>query len=141
MGATINPCTKGIWLYKKLINTEKFGSKEPMEVLVLDTEGFGGIDEDNNHDTRIFLFAILLSSFFIYNSVGSIDENSLQSLSLILNLVKEIKIKQNAQITPDEIKDNFPKFLWILRDFMLSLEKKNGTKMTSKEYLEMALEE
>ena len=59
-----------------------------MKVLVLDTEGFGGIDEDNNHDSRIFLFSLLLSSFFIYNSVGTIDERALQTLSLIVNLAK-----------------------------------------------------
>jgi hypothetical protein len=29
-----------------------------------------------------------LSSFFIYNSVGSIDENALQNISLIVNLAK-----------------------------------------------------
>lgn len=43
----------------------------------MDTEGFGGINEGNNHDTRIFLFSILLSSLFIYNSMGNIDENAL----------------------------------------------------------------
>jgi hypothetical protein len=37
--------------------------------------------------------AILLASFFIYNSVGSIDENALQQLSLVINLTKHIQIK------------------------------------------------
>ena len=62
----------------------------------MDTEGFGGIDEDANHDTRIFLFSILLSSFFIYNSVGAINENALNSLALIVNLAKDIKIKNDG---------------------------------------------
>ena len=62
----------------------------------MDTEGFGGIDEDANHDTRIFLFSILLSSFFIYNSVGAINENALNSLALIVNLAKDIKIKKDG---------------------------------------------
>jgi len=66
-----------------------------LPVLVMDTEGFGGIDEDTNHDTRIFLFSILLSSYFIFNSQGTIDENALTSLSLILNLAKDIKIKND----------------------------------------------
>lgn len=59
-----------------------------MKALVIDTEGFGGMDENVNHDTRIFLFSLLLSSFFIYNSVGSIDENALNNISLIVNLAK-----------------------------------------------------
>jgi len=44
-----------------------------MDVILIDTEGFGGMDENANHDSRIFLFSLLLSSYFIYNSVGSID--------------------------------------------------------------------
>ena len=56
----------------------------------MDTEGFGGIREGKTHDTRIFLFSILLSSLFIYNSLGNIDEGALNNLSLIVNLAKEI---------------------------------------------------
>jgi hypothetical protein len=40
---------------------------------VVDTEGMGGLDEDNNRDMRIFSLALLLSSYFVYNSMGSID--------------------------------------------------------------------
>lgn len=35
---------------------------EPINVLVVDTEGLGALDEDSNHDVRIFSLAILLSS-------------------------------------------------------------------------------
>ena len=59
----------------------------------MDTQGLGALDEDSNHDVRIFSLAILLSSFFIYNSVGSIDENALQNLNLVVNLTKHIQIK------------------------------------------------
>ena len=48
------------------------------------------MDEGVNHDSKIFLFALLLSSYFIYNSVGTIDENALNALSLIINLAREI---------------------------------------------------
>jgi len=37
----------------------------------------GAFKADENHDTRIFLLALLLSSYFIYNSMGTIDENAL----------------------------------------------------------------
>ena len=89
MGPTINPCTKGLWLWNAPLQSENPDYKD-MSVLLIDTEGFGGLDENVNHDSRIFLFSLLLSSFFIYNSVGSIDETALQSLSLIVNLAKEI---------------------------------------------------
>jgi hypothetical protein len=68
----------------------KSESEEDMDILLIDTEGFGGMDENVNHDSRIFLFSLLLSSYFIYNSVGNIDENALNSLSLIINLAKDI---------------------------------------------------
>lgn len=68
VGPTINPCTKGIWVWSKLMDARDFGAESALPVLVMDTEGFGGIDEDTNHDTRIFLFSILLSSYFIFNS-------------------------------------------------------------------------
>ena len=35
--------------------------------------------------------AMLLSSYFIYNSVGSIDEKAVQNLSLIINLSKMLQ--------------------------------------------------
>ena len=56
----------------------------------MDTEGLGALDEDSNHDVRVFSLAILLSSQFIYNSMGSIDENALNSMSLVINLTKNI---------------------------------------------------
>ena len=40
----------------------------------MDSEGFGGTGENTNHDSKITLLAMLLSSFFIYNGVGQIDE-------------------------------------------------------------------
>lgn len=64
-----------------------------MKIIVIDSEGIGAFDEDENHDTKIFLLALLLSSFFIYNSMGTIDESALNNLSLIINLSKELQIK------------------------------------------------
>jgi len=89
VGPSINPCTKGLWVWGTPIpGSQSDGS--PINVIVVDSEGIGGLDEDNNHDMRIFSLALLLSSFFIYNSVGSIDENAMQSLSLVVNLSKHI---------------------------------------------------
>jgi hypothetical protein len=111
-----------------------------MKVLVIDTEGFGGMDEDVNHDSRIFLFSLLLSSYFIYNSSGNIDENALNGLSLIINLAKDIQVKTVKESKPDEAAQYFPSFLWVVRDFSLKIVDANGMKITSKEYLEKALE-
>jgi len=115
---------------------------EPIKVLVLDTEGLGALDEDSNHDVRIFSLAILLSSFFIYNSSGSIDENSLSQLSLVINLTKHIQIKSGAssqETDPEEYAQYFPSFMWVVRDFALQLVDADHEPISSKEYLEQGL--
>ena len=78
MGPTINPCTKGLWCWTQLLETTY--QDKPLKILLIDSEGIGALDEDENHDTKIFLLALLLSSFFIYNSIGTIDENALNNL-------------------------------------------------------------
>jgi len=111
-----------------------------MDVLVIDTEGFGGTDENINHDNKIFIFSLLLSSYFIFNSVGHIDENALNNLSLIINLAKEIQTKASSSQQGDEIVNSFPSFLWVVRDFALKLVDKEGNSIKAKDYLEQALE-
>ena len=80
---------------------------------------------------------MFLSSFLIYNSIGSIDEKALDSLSLMINLNKQLQ-KNNEDIF-EELMKTFPSFLWVLRDFSLRLEDKFGNEITSKKYLENAL--
>lgn len=108
----------------------------------MDTEGIGALDEDSNHDSRIFSLAVLISSYFIYNSVGAIDESALQNLSLVVNLTKHIHIRsqQNEETTSEEYGAYFPSFLWVVRDFSLKLENAEGETITSKEYIEAALQ-
>lgn len=139
VGPTINPCTKGLWVWSKPIVTSH--KDKPLKVLVIDSEGIGALNEDANHDTRIFLLALLISSYFIYNSMGTIDENALQNISLIVNLSKEIQIKEREMCcNTDEIPKYFPSFLWVVRDFTLRLVDSNGDHISSKDYLERALD-
>lgn len=76
IGASINPCTKGLWIWQKpLLGQTQDG--ETIYILVIDSEGIGALDEDSTHDSRVFALTVLLSSCFIYNSVGSIDESAI----------------------------------------------------------------
>jgi hypothetical protein len=90
---------------------------------VVDSEGIGALDEDSTHDSRIFSLAILLSSCFLYNSVGSIDENAIQNLSLVVNLTKNIHLKSSLggsdEPDSDDYAQYFPNFIWVVRDFTL----------------------
>ena len=121
VGPTINPCTKGLWMWNQPIDfTTSDGEK--VTLLIVDTEGIGAFDEDQNHDTRIFMLAILLSSYFIYNSMGSIDENALNNINLVVNLTKNLQVRSSdSQLDVDEAQEYFPSFLWLIRDFSLQL--------------------
>lgn len=80
--------------------------------------------------------------YFLYNSVGSIDESALQNLSLVINLTKNIHIKSKngEDIDTEEYGMYFPSFMWVVRDFTLQLVDQEGEPLSSKEYLEKALE-
>ena len=142
VGPTFKPCTKGIWIWSDPIMVSNIHCKTPFPVFLIDTEGLGAYDEEVNHDSKIFLIAVLISSLFIFNSFGAIDENAINSLSFILNLSKNIKIKSvNKEDKDEELAEYFPTLLWLLRDFSLKLEDKNGNTITEKQYLDNALEE
>jgi len=100
VGPTVNPCTKGLWCWGTPIKGIS-SDGEQVNIIVIDTEGIGALDEDQTHDTKIFTLAILASSCFIYNSVGSIDENAIQNLSLVTNLTKHIQLKADSHNDDD----------------------------------------
>jgi len=50
---------------------------------ILDTEGFGSLDQDSKYDAKIFLLSVLFSEVLIYNSMGSIDEVSISKIALM----------------------------------------------------------
>ena len=142
VGPTFKPCTKGIWIWSDPLIINNVHSSKPFPCYLIDTEGLGAYDEEINHDSKIFLIAVLISSLFVYNSFGAIDENAINNLSFVLNLSKTIKIKSvSIEDNEEELAQYFPTLLWLLRDFSLKLEDKNGNVITEKQYLENALEE
>lgn len=89
---SISACTKGIWMWGKPLRLENEDGRV-ISAIVLDSEGLGALDQDSAHDCRIFALVLLLSSLLVYNSVGTIDENSISDLSLVVNLTKHIQVK------------------------------------------------
>ena len=142
---TINACTKGIWMWSKPIRTQNEAG-ETVNTIVLDSEGLGAIDQDASHDCRIFALVLLLSSVFMYNSMGAIDESAIENLSLVINLTKHIRTRVRKFAEGDEDEDSedfanyFPAFIWVLRDFALQLVDKANNPITSRQYLEQSLE-
>ena len=136
VGETVQACTKGIWVYKKFLPSER---NDGTYVLIMDTEGIDALDASDTHDVRIFTMALLLSSSFIYNSVGTIDEASMQTLSLMTRVTENVKITAENNCTSSELAGHMPTFYWILRDFSLKLVDKDGTPMSEEQYLNNAL--
>jgi len=60
--------------------------------------------------------------------MGAIDESCIENLSLIVNLTKHIQFKSKGDEFDEKfVKENFPSFFWVLRDFSLKLQDKNGS--------------
>ena len=136
IGPTIASCTKGLWIWGEPVKLKD----RNIQVLIIDTEGLASAFDDRNEsiDMIIFCLALLLSSLFIYNSMKNIDESAIENLALVLNFSKKIqsKFKEVNMYT-----NNFPSFLWVLRDFALELVDNMGNEITSVQYLENALKE
>ncbi len=104
----------------------------------MDTEGLGSAFEDRNEsiDMEIFCLSMLLSSYFIYNSMKNIDETAIENLALVINFAKKVQGKFKEV---ESYVNNFPCFLWVIRDFALDLVDTNGKTITPGTYLENAL--
>lgn len=141
VGHSVNACTKGLLVWNRVLKASEFGGEANLDILIVDTEGFDATDESANHNTRIFLFAVLLSSLFIYNSRLTIDERAIESLELVIKLAQNLKFRESGDESNDDISRTFPAFLWVVRDFALDKKNERGENLTERQYLEKALEE
>lgn len=92
--------------------------------------------KDPENDTKIFTLAVLISTYFIYNSIGSIDERSISEIEMVTALSKKIKTGEDGEYSDSaQLLRFMPKFLWLLRDFMLKIQDKNGKRITPNAYL------
>ena len=63
-----------------------------LQKLFVTHEGLGSYKRSKTYDTQIFSLAVLLSSVFIYNSNGTVDDGSLDKLSLVCELAGNIRV-------------------------------------------------
>ncbi|KAG8519479.1 Guanylate-binding protein 4 [Galemys pyrenaicus] len=151
LGSTVQSQTKGIWMW-----CVPHPSKPNHTLVLLDTEGLGDVEKgDPKNDSWIFTLAVLLSSVFVYNSMGTINHQALEQLQYpswnkttlyyqgyVTELAKHIRTKSSP--SSNEINDSaefvsfFPDFVWAVRDFTLELEL-DGRPITEDEYLENSL--
>ncbi|XP_042548255.1 guanylate-binding protein 1-like [Dipodomys spectabilis] len=138
LGATVQSHTKGIWMW-----CVPHPIKPKHTLVLLDTEGLGDVEKGNNqNDSWIFALAILLSSTFVYNSMGTINQQAMDQLHYVTELTDKIRSKSSPEQT--EVEDSadfvsfFPDFVWTLRDFSLELDI-DGKTVSADEYLANSL--
>lgn len=138
VASTHRPCTKGLWLWSAPLKRTALDGTE-YNLLLLDSEGIDAYDQTGTYSTQIFSLAVLLSSMFIYNQMGGIDESAIDRLSLVTQMTKHIRVRASGgKTTPSELGQFSPIFVWLLRDFYLDLVEDNR-KITPRDYLEIAL--
>lgn len=93
-----------------------------MNVLIMDSEGLGSVNETMKHDMNVFCLSVMMSSVLVYNSVGSIDEIAVEGLECVVNMARRVcEGMEEAE------------FVWVVRDFALEIVGSED------EYLEMAV--
>ncbi|XP_059121025.1 guanylate-binding protein 1-like [Peromyscus eremicus] len=139
LGSTVQAHTKGIWMW-----CVPHPHKKDHMLVLLDTEGLGDVEKgDNQNDCWIFALAILLSSTFVYNSMGAINQQAMDQLHYVTELTDRIRARSSSD-QEDEGEDSaefvsfFPDFVWSLRDMTLKMEV-DGVHVTADEYLENSL--
>ena len=131
VGSTVQACTKGLWVHRTALRGAQ------CSVVCIDTEGIDALDADSTHDVKVFTLALLLSSVFIYNSVGALDEAAMQTLGLVTRVAANVRMGPDEG--PGELAAHMPRFVWLLRDFSLKLVDREGEEQTADEYFEEAL--
>lgn len=106
IGDTVNRCTRVIWIWPEPIATEDGGS-----IVLMDTEGLGGVEANTAYDTRIFSLVVLLSSTLLFNSRGSIDEAAISNLSMVTKLTSTSASARQRMLTLALPKSS-PSFCW-----------------------------
>ncbi|XP_021726537.1 guanylate-binding protein 3-like [Chenopodium quinoa] len=138
VASTHKPCTKGLWLWSVPLKRTALDGTE-YNLILLDSEGIDAYDQTGTYSTQIFSLAVLLSSMFIYNQMGGIDEAALDRLSLVTEMTKHIRVRASGgKTSASELGQFSPIFVWLLRDFYLDLTEDNR-KITPRDYLELAL--
>ncbi len=137
ISSRLNSCTKGIWLW----NTPRDTPHTPnTKIIFIDSEGTNSTDlSTKTYDSKIFALIVLISSLFIYNTHGNIDERSIGDLALAAHISNTVatNVMEDKEMMLNQLA---PKFIWVLRDFVLDkIDPETGKEISSNEYLEICL--
>ena len=151
VGSTSESCTRGIdvCVPEPSAATPACGGT----LVLLDTEGLASMDQDETYDAQVFALGLLLSSHFVLNQMGVIDESAIDQLYLVVELSKHICVTATPEGGGDgdgggggddgprsqsQLAQFFPPLLWLLRDLVVDLTA-DGKQVNEHEYMEGAL--
>ena len=138
ISSRLNSCTKGIWLWNTPRPHPLF--LDTSKIIFIDSEGTNSTDlSTKTYDSKIFALIVLISSLFIYNTHGNIDERSISDLALAAHISNTVatNIIEDKDMMINELA---PKFIWVLRDFILDkIDPETGKEISSNQYLELCL--
>ena len=78
LGHTMRSHTKGIWMSTSVLDCSEYC------ILLIDTEGIDSATDTTSNDAKILVSTLLMSSYFIYNSVGVPHNNDLEKMRSVL---------------------------------------------------------
>jgi hypothetical protein len=87
VGDTTRSCTRGINVW---VPPDHSMQPHGSTLVLMDTEGMASMDQDETYDALIFSLGLLLSSTFVLNSMGVIDEAAIDRLFLVSELTKHV---------------------------------------------------
>jgi hypothetical protein len=132
-GSTIQAVTRGLWVYPEVI--ERDGAR----LVVLDSEGTRSLTASADADSKLIALALLLSSVFIYNSTGNVDQSTVSALGVFASVARVVSCAEGGDDEERSASSCKPELLWVCRDFHLDLLSESGSPMTPAQYLESVL--
>mmetsp|Transcript_29045 Transcript_29045/g.51968 ORF Transcript_29045/g.51968 Transcript_29045/m.51968 type:complete len:567 (-) Transcript_29045:14-1714(-) len=105
-----------------------------LKVVVIDVQGLDGSEADSQLLSAIYL----ITSSFIFNSKGAIDESAILFMQPLTKLSSIMQFT-SGNATLETLAPLSPRFLWVLRDFQLTLADEDGNVISSRDYMENVL--
>lgn len=126
VGSTTKACTEGLWMWGAGDTTG-----DGTSIIFMDCEGFGSTEADRTRDSKLMALCIMISSVFMLNTKGVLNEGLFNALALVCHLAEHVEERGSETSKPI--------LLWLLRDFVLDLRDESGKPLSPDEYLENAL--
>ena len=135
VGSSVKACTQGIWLWGNPIK------RRGVTYLLVDSEGCGSTSASPDRDGKLFAVVILLSSLFVFNTMGVIDEHAINQLSLAAYMYEQLQPEDSddPQSLQAKLMAFCPRFIWLLRDFHLTLVDRQNQPLSAKDYMDNIL--